>query len=73
LRSVLTLTSIHAAQGNYERARQSISTIYARFTEGFDTQDLKAAKDLLSEFPRADEHVHALDCDMPRSSIGSGL
>jgi hypothetical protein len=73
LRSASTLARIHAAHGQYELARQSLASIYARFTEGFDTQDLKAAKDLLSDFSRADEHVHALDCDVSRSFIANGV
>jgi predicted ATPase/DNA-binding winged helix-turn-helix (wHTH) protein len=73
LRSASMLARIHAAQGDSERARQSISTICARFTEGFDTQDLKAAKGLLSELCRTDEQVHALDCDVSRSSIAGGV
>jgi predicted ATPase len=47
LRSTLALASIQMAQGDYERAQHSIATICARFTEGFKTQDLITAAQML--------------------------
>jgi hypothetical protein len=38
-------------------SRNFIATLYDRFTEGFDTQDLKDAKVLLEELSRA-PHPH---------------
>jgi predicted ATPase len=36
-------------QGKREEARELLGEIYDRFTEGFDTADLKEAKALLEE------------------------
>jgi adenylate cyclase len=36
-------------QGKREEARQRLTEIYGRFTEGFDTPDSKEAKALLEE------------------------
>ena len=36
-------------QGRREEALDSLAPIYAWFTEGFDTQDLKQAKALLDQ------------------------
>lgn len=52
LRSTLTLARILAGQGGGEQARQLLSTLYARFTEGFATRDLQAAAQLLGELDR---------------------
>jgi predicted ATPase len=37
------------AQGQVEQARELLAPVYAWFTEGFDTRDLKEAKALLTE------------------------
>lgn len=49
LRAGLDLARIHARQGHRETARQSLATLYSRFTEGFATHDLRAATQLLGE------------------------
>ena len=36
-------------QGNPQQARELLAPVYAWFTEGFDTRDLKEAKALLEE------------------------
>jgi predicted ATPase len=36
-------------QGNPQQARELLAPVYAWFTEGFDTRDLKEAKALLNE------------------------
>ena len=36
-------------QGKVQQARELLAPIYAWFTEGFDTRDLKEAKPLLEE------------------------
>jgi predicted ATPase len=38
-----------ARQGKRDEARQLLSDAYGRFTEGFDTADLRQAKTLLDE------------------------
>ncbi|WP_129779791.1 ATP-binding protein [Peristeroidobacter soli] len=47
LRSAIDLTRIRARRGDGVAARQFLSTLYDRFTEGFATQDLQAAAQLL--------------------------
>jgi hypothetical protein len=36
-------------RGNTDRARTRLAAVYDRFTEGFDTADMVAAKNLLAE------------------------
>jgi predicted ATPase/DNA-binding winged helix-turn-helix (wHTH) protein len=47
LRVVLSLARLRITQGRPDEARRLLAPIYNRFTEGFDTADLKVAKDLL--------------------------
>jgi predicted ATPase len=47
LRSSTTLAELLAKRGQRDAARELLAPIYAWFTEGFDTKDLKEAKALL--------------------------
>jgi predicted ATPase len=49
LRAAMSLSRLWQKQGKREEARELLSEIYAWFTEGFDTSDLKDAKALLEE------------------------
>lgn len=49
LRSTLSLARFLSSQGRRDEARAALAEIYGRFTEGFDTPDLKDAKALLDE------------------------
>jgi predicted ATPase len=49
LRIATTLARLRARQGRGDEARQLLSSVYGRFTEGFETGDLKAAMQLLQE------------------------
>jgi len=49
LKATISLSRLLPSQGKKEEARQVLSEIYAWFTEGFDTADLKEAKTLLDE------------------------
>jgi predicted ATPase/class 3 adenylate cyclase len=49
LRAATDLARLWMNQGKRAEARDVLSAIYARFTEGFDTQDLNNAKTLLGE------------------------
>jgi predicted ATPase len=49
LRSTLTLTRIRARSGDCESAHRPLSRIYGQFIEGFQTRDLKAARQLLAQ------------------------
>jgi predicted ATPase len=46
LRAALCLAQLHVARGEGEAARALVAPVYARFTEGFDTADLVAARAL---------------------------
>jgi DNA-binding winged helix-turn-helix (wHTH) protein/tetratricopeptide (TPR) repeat protein len=48
LRAVTSLARVYQNQGKREEARALLTQIYDRFTEGFDTVDLREAKALLS-------------------------
>jgi tetratricopeptide (TPR) repeat protein len=43
LRVARTVASVQASQGKKKEAKETLECVYARFTEGFDTDDLKAA------------------------------
>jgi predicted ATPase len=47
LRAAVSLAWLHSNQGRRAEARGLLTPVYGRFTEGFDTQDLKEAKALL--------------------------
>ena len=45
----MSLTRLWRDQGKREEARELLAPVYGWFTEGFDTLDLKEAKNLLDE------------------------
>ena len=49
LRAATSLARLWRDQGRREDARRALADVYGWFTEGFDTQDLRAAKALLDE------------------------
>ncbi|HJQ24034.1 MAG TPA: protein kinase [Blastocatellia bacterium] len=49
LRAVMSLARLWQQQGKIAAARQMLAAVYAWFTEGFDTADLKAANALLDD------------------------
>jgi predicted ATPase len=49
LRATTSLARLLSTLGRHDEARQRLAAIYAWFTEGFDTADLKDAKALLHE------------------------
>ncbi len=51
LRTAMALTRFRMERGAYELARESLAAVYDRFTEGFETTDLKAAEGLLASIP----------------------
>jgi predicted ATPase len=46
LRAASSLARLWRDQGKREEARELLAPVYGWFTEGFDTRDLKEAKDL---------------------------
>jgi predicted ATPase/DNA-binding winged helix-turn-helix (wHTH) protein len=48
LRAATDLAALQAARGESKQAKVSLQQMYSRFTEGFDTQDLKVALDLMN-------------------------
>jgi predicted protein tyrosine phosphatase/predicted negative regulator of RcsB-dependent stress response len=52
LRATTSLARMLANQGNRDEARTMFAEIYAQFTEGFDTADLKDARTLVAELRR---------------------
>jgi predicted ATPase len=49
LRTVSSQARLHLAQGRFTEARDLLADTYARFTEGFETRDLRAARALIGE------------------------
>ena len=52
LRTAMSLARLWHRQGRLDEARKLLSSVYDRFTEGFETTDLKAATRLLDELDR---------------------
>jgi len=50
LRTATSLTLLRTCQGRRDEAPRVLRPVYDRFTEGFDTPDLRAAKRLLDEW-----------------------
>ena len=48
LRASTSLAGLQSRQGRRDEARETLAETYARFSEGFDTADLKAAQHLLT-------------------------
>lgn len=48
LRTAISLTRLHLLQGRDAEAGQRLQSVYSRFSEGFDSADLRAAKQLLN-------------------------
>jgi len=51
LRTAMTLKRLRVKQGRAGEGQELVSSVYARFTEGFETHDLKAARELLEAGP----------------------
>jgi predicted ATPase len=49
LRAAMSLARLWRDQGKQQQARELLAPVYGWFTEGFDTRDLKEAKDLLDK------------------------
>jgi len=49
LRAAMSLARLLQRQGKRDAARELLASIYAWFTEGFDTVDLQEARALLEE------------------------
>jgi predicted ATPase/DNA-binding winged helix-turn-helix (wHTH) protein len=47
LRAALTLAGLRARQGRRQEGRDLVSSVYARFSEGLDMPDLRAARELV--------------------------
>jgi predicted ATPase len=52
LRAAMNLARLRANQGHPREATELLEGVYKRFTEGFDTVDLLAARSLLGELAR---------------------
>ena len=49
LKSTIDLARLLAEGGERNQARQELALVYDRFTEGFETADLKTARQLIAE------------------------
>ena len=49
LRAAMSIARLWREQGKRDEARNLLAPVYGWFTEGFDTLDLKEAKNLLDE------------------------
>ena len=53
LRATVSLSGLLMQNGKRDEARENLAAVYAWFTEGFDTKDLKDAKALLEALGQA--------------------
>jgi predicted ATPase len=51
LRSATSLAGLKVQLGRRDEARQILGPVYDRFTEGFETTDLRSAKTMLESLP----------------------
>jgi predicted ATPase len=51
LRVALSVARLRVSQGRHHEARAPLASVYDRFTEGFATADLQAARTMLDELP----------------------
>ena len=51
LRAATSLARLYRQEGRIEEAREALAAVYTRFDEGFDTADLKEARDVLASLP----------------------
>ncbi len=51
LRVALSVARLRVSQGRRHEARATLASVYDRFTEGFATADLQAARTMLDELP----------------------
>jgi predicted ATPase len=58
LRATMTLARLRVMQGRDSEAHLLLSTIYRQFTEGFETQDLKTAAEMLRELENGNDASH---------------
>ncbi|PON12240.1 hypothetical protein C2W62_40640 [Candidatus Entotheonella serta] len=49
LRAAVSFSRVWQAQGQHDRGREVLGSIYAWFTEGFETADLQEAQALLAD------------------------
>ena len=49
MRHAANLARLWRDQGKVQQARELLAPVYGWFTEGFETRDLKEAKDLLDK------------------------
>ena len=49
LKSTIDLARLLAEGGERNQARQELALVYDRFTEGFETADLRTARELLED------------------------
>jgi predicted ATPase len=50
LRSAMSLSRLWSAQHRIDRARDLLTSVYGRFTEGFATTDVAGARRMLESF-----------------------
>jgi predicted ATPase len=51
LRAALSVARLRVSQGRHHEARAPLASVYGRFTEGFATADMQAARTMLEELP----------------------
>jgi predicted ATPase len=52
LRVALSVARLRVSEGRHHEARAPLASVYDRFTEGFATADMQAARSLLDALPR---------------------
>jgi predicted ATPase len=68
LRAALSLSRLWQQEGKQDQARQLLTAVYSRFTEGFETTDLQEARALLQDLETSYAQSHACHATTSASS-----
>jgi len=63
LRGALSLARLRVRQDRHGEAQRALAAVYARFTEGFGTADLRSAKAILESLPPDPTRAFSVDVD----------
>jgi predicted ATPase len=70
LRTTVSLALLRRKQGRHDEARRALAAVYDRFTEGFETSDLRAARRLLDELEQPASAASTRRTQIPKLAQG---
>ena len=70
LRTTMSLALLRRKQGRQDEAHGALAAVYERFTEGFETSDLRAARQLLDELVQSASAAMPYATSIPKLAQG---